>query len=424
MNMMRNKPCIIGGANSKFGVTVKKDHETGLLTDLVPLSEMISRVVCEAIIDAGITAGDVDAIYLGSCSPGAFNQQELLAPLVLEANVSALLYKPTYQVTAACASSSSALYLAADAIESGRIKTALVVGFEKMNQLGTADVTDVLSRCSWWPEEGAKGVTFPGLFAQLGKNYKTKYGLSSQQFREMLARISANNYRNGIQNPLAHFGPGSLPDKNGLTCAQAILDLPDQGKGGNPMISDPLRLHDCSPISDGVSALVLVSHDHPLAGESQSVTLAGRALATDRIAISTRSRQYQLNGAYVAVKQALLEAGQQSADLNLVEVHDCFTNNQLLCLEAFGLSAAGRAGFDYLEGVYDYGQKHDVNLSGGLKSKGHPVGATGVSMHFFAYRQLRGDPVGAASARNPVLAGVLNIGGSGVVNCASILRKE
>lgn len=408
---------ITGGAHTRFGPHCEKDRETGKRIDTYPQEQMLADVIDGALTGADLDAATIDAVYVGSCSPGAFSHQELLAPLALE-RCSALRFKPVHQSTAACASSSAALHAAADALQSGRIQAALVVGIEKMSLLSTPQVTEVLGRCSYWPEESSTGMTFPGLFATLGEHYRQYNGISPERYREMLATVAATNYRRGIRNPLAQFGPGSLAETAALTSAAAILELPEEK---NPLIAAPLRLHDCSPISDGAVALVLVRGDSGLKGQ-HAAALRGRAISTDYLPLSRRAALHKLEGARESALRAYREAGISAGDLDLAEVHDCFTSNQLLCIEALGLSDEGCAGEDYLAGEHDKDARCQINLSGGLKSKGHPVGATGASMHYFAYRQLTGQAVGTAHPGNPELAAVLNIGGSGVVNCTTILQ--
>lgn len=418
------KVSIVGAYNSKFGAFVKRDRETGEVEDLKSFYELLTEAGAGAIADAGLEAKDIDAIWVGSCSPSLFVNQEHVGPLALEIDPEGLLFKPTTRTEGACATSSLAIYNAAYAVASGRFKNVLAIGVEKMNTLNTAGVTHALSCCSYWPEEGNKGMTFPGLFAELGKAYQEKEELSPEQLRIMLAHVSALNYRNGIQNPLAHFGPGSIPDINKLTTAEAILNLPESGKGSNPMIAPPLRLHDCSLITDGAAAVVLTSSDNAKASFSHAVELSGIGHVTDRMMLKERiGRLHELRGARHAVDLALKEAGATVDDLDLAEVHDCFTINQLLCVEAIGLSESGRAGYDFMSGKYDPDSDCPINLSGGLKSKGHPVGATGASMHALVYKQLVGEPIGVAAKGNPEVAMTVNIGGSGVTNCVSVMRR-
>jgi len=417
------KVSIIGAYNTQFGNFVKKNKETGEVTDLKSIYDLMLEAGRGAISDAGIDPKDIDGVWVGSCAPGIFANQEHLAAFAPEIAPDALRFKPTYRCEDACSSGSVAVYSALYALESGRAKVALVLGVEKMNLLDTKGVTHALATCSYWPEEGAKGYTFPGLFAEYAKGYAAQYGFDRPMLAEMLATVSALNYRNGIDNPLAHFGRGGVADRLGLMTAEAILALPDEK---NPMIAEPLRLHDCSLVTDGAAAIVLVRDDLSLAKSEKAVKVAGLAHVNERLPISVRPNMYELMAGKRAVQQAFAEAGITIADVDLAEVHDCFTINQLLSTEALGLSADGRAGYDYMEGRFtrDDGQCA-INLSGGLKAKGHPVGATGVSMHALVYKQLVGQPIGAVPAKKQPTVGVtFNVGGSSVTNCVTVLRKE
>lgn len=414
---------IVGAYNTPFGVFVKRDKETGTVEDTRSIYELMTEAGSGALRDAGLDASDVDGVWVGSCSPSMMANQEHLAPVAMEVDPQGLLYKPMTRTECACASSSVALYDAIYAVESGRCQVALVIGVEKMNLLDTAGVTHALACSSFWPEEGAHGMTFPGLFAELAKAYQSHFGLSDEQFRAMLAHVSALNYSNGAKNPLAQFGPGGLPEKRGLLTAQAILDLPTEGKGANVMVAPPLRLHDCSLISDGAAALVVTRTDRAKSINNQVVEIAGIGHAEDRMPLSRRAALHELAAGRHAVEKAFREAGVTVRDLDLVEVHDCFTIAELLCAEALGLSAPGRAGFDIMEGRFTVDDDCPINLSGGLKSKGHPVGATGASMHVMLYKQLMGDPIGLAARGEPAIAATLNVGGSGVTNCSTVLRR-
>ena len=415
---------IVGAYNTKFGSFVKRDREAGTAEDLKTFYELLIEAGSGAILDAGLEAKDIDAIWVGSCSPSLFVNQEHVGPLALEIDPEGLLFKPTTRTEGACATSSLAIYNAAYAVASGRFKHVLALGVEKMSLLDTPGVTHALACCSYWPEEGNHGMTFPGLFAELGLAYQQKHKLTDDQLRLMLAHVSALNYRNGIQNPLAHFGAGSLPDKKQLITAEAILNLPDTGKGSNPMIAPPLRLHDCSLVTDGAAAVVLTSSENAKKNFKHAVELSGVGHTTDRIMLNGRKgRLHELQATRHAVKLACEEAGIGITDLDFAEVHDCFTVNELLCAEAIGLSEPGRAGFDLMEGKFNPDGDCPINLSGGLKAKGHPVGATGASMHALAYKQLIGEPIGVAAKNNAETAMTVNIGGSGVTNCVSVLKR-
>jgi len=413
---------IIGAYNTKFGNFVKKNKETGEVSDLKSIYELMVEAGRGALADAGIAGSDIDGVWVGSCAPGLFADQEHLASFAMEVDPDGLRLKPMTRCEDACASGSVALYDALYAIEAGRARIALVLGVEKMNLLDTKGVTHALATCSYWPEEGAAGMTFPGLFAEYAKGYAARHGFSPELLARMLATVSALCYRNGVENPLAHFGAGGPPDKLGLFTADAILGLPPEK---NPVIAEPLRLHDCSLVTDGAAAVVLMRSDETRS-RPKVVDIAGIGHVNERLSITRRPNMNELLAGKEAVRRAFAEAGIGIADVDIAEVHDCFTINQLLSTEALGLSKDGRAGYDYMDGRF---AKDDpaicINLSGGLKAKGHPVGATGVSMHALLYKQLVGEPIGARPTNfAPETAVSFNVGGSAVTNCVSVLRRR
>ncbi len=426
------KVSIVGAYNTQFGQFVdveKQVDENGkknyIYHDKKSFYELIIEAAQGAVKDAGIDPKDIDGIWAGSCSPALFVGQEHVGPLALEAFPKEWRFKPSQRCEGACASSSLALYNAAYAIEAGRVDTAIVIGVEKMNLLNTKLMTQALAGSSYMPTEGAKGMSFPMLFAEYAKGYKEQYKLSDEELRKMLAHVSALCYSNGIKNPLAHFGPGSFIEKLGLTTADAILAMPDEGKGANVMVAPPLRLHDCSLVSDGAAALILTKADNAKSINDKVVDLAGFATVTERMPENVRPNMYELMAGKEAIKQAFGEAGVTIADVDFAEVHDCFTINQITSTEALGLSEDGKGGYDYMEGKFTADDKTPVNLSGGLKAKGHPVGATGASMHALAYKQLVGDPIGVAPSKGQPEVGVtFNVGGSAVTNCVSVMKRR
>ena len=417
-----SKVSIVGAYNSKFGSLVQKNRETGEVTDLKSIYDLMVEAGRGALADAGIEGKDIDGVWVGSCAPGLFANQEHLAAFATEIDPEGLRFKSMTRCEDACASGSVALYDALYAIESGRAKVALVVGVEKMNLLDTKGVTHALATCSYWPEEGAKAVSFPCLFAEYAKGYAAQYKLSADELARMLATVSALGYVNGVDNPLAHFGKGGPSDKLGLFSADAILNMDPQK---NPLIAGPLKLHDCSLVTDGAAALVIMRTDDAKQGGKKVVEIAGIGHVNERLALSVRPNMYELMAGKEAVRRAFTEAKIQIADVDIAEVHDCFTINQLLCTEALGLSQDGRAGHDYVAGRFTREDAHcAVNLSGGLKAKGHPVGATGVSMHALLYKQLVGEAIGATLAKKtPQVRVSFNVGGSAVTNCVTVLRR-
>ena len=415
---------IIGAYNTKFGAFVEKNKDTGEVRDTKSFYDLIIEAGKGAIEDAGLHPSEIDGIWIGTCSPSMFINQEHVGPLGLEVAPDFLRFIPTTRTEGACASSSVALYNAIFGIESGRFRRVLVIGVEKMSLLPTAEVTHALACSSYWPEEGAMGMTFPGLFAEYAKGYMRQYQYSLEEIQKMFAAVSALAYRNGIENPLAHFSKGGPADRLKLFTPEAILNLPSAGKGSNPVIADPLRLHDCSLISDGAAAVIIAPTEDARAISQRAVEIAGIGMTTERLPESVRSNMHELIAGKKAVKNSFEEAGITIADVDLAEVHDCFSINQILTTEALGLSQDGQAGWDYLDGRFTADDRCPVNLSGGLKSKGHPVGATGCSMHALAYKQLVGEPIGMVpTAKEPNIAVVFNVGGSAATNCVTTLRR-
>jgi acetyl-CoA C-acetyltransferase len=412
-----SKASIIGAYNTAFGAFVVKDKATGLMTDTKTYYDLLVEAGRGAIADAGLEAKDIDAIYVGSCSPASFVNQEHVAPLAAEIDP-ALRFKPMTRCECACASSSVALYDAIYAVEAGRAKNVLVIGVEKMNLLPTPQMTHVLACCSHWPSEGAKGWSFPMLFAEYAKGYQAHYNIPMAELEKMLWTVGALGYRNGAENPLAHV-------RNGPQSLEEVMKLnePDaRGKAKNMMIAAPLRLHDCSLVSDGAAALVVTATSN-VSNKARAVEIAGIGHSVERLPENVRPNMYDLMGGKDAARKAYAEAGIKPADIDLVEVHDCFTINQILSTEALGLADDGRAGYDYLDGRFTRDDaKVAVNLSGGLKSKGHPVGATGASMHALIYKQLIGEAIGV-KAKKADIGVAFNVGGSAVTNCVTVLKK-
>ncbi len=412
-----SKASIIGAYNTEFGAFVKKDKATGLLTDTKSYYDMLNEAGRGAIADAGLDAKDIDAVFVGSCSPGSFNNQEHVAPLAVEIDP-ALRFKPMSRAECACASSTVALYNAVYGIESGRYKNILVIGVEKMNLLPTAQMTAVLAGSSHWPSEGSKGWSFPMLFAEYAKGYMKQYGIAPDLMEKMLATAGALCYKNGAENPLAHqkAGPATMAE------ILALNELDARGKCKNMMIAAPLRLHDCSLVSDGAAALVITATSNVGSRKARATEIAGIGHACERLAENVRPNMYEHMAGKVAVANAYAEAGIKAADVDVAEVHDCFTINQIISTETLGFAADGRAGYEYMEGRFTRDDKHAVNLSGGLKSKGHPVGATGASMHALIHKQIIGEAIGV-KAKKADIGVAFNVGGSAVTNCVTVLRK-
>jgi acetyl-CoA C-acetyltransferase len=389
---------IIGAYHSPFG---KLADET--------LYSLYEKAAKGALTDAQLEAEAIDGVFVGNYSGGAFNRQENIASFGINI-LPALRHKPMYRTETACSSGSSAIHMAIMAIKSGMMQRVLVVGLEKMTDLDMAGVTDALSLATYWPEEGSQAVNAPCMFADLAKGWMKQYGYREEQLRPWLAQIAAKAYTNGAQNPLAQL-------QKARTAAD-IMALPQEK---NPMINAPLRLHDCSLVSDGSAALVLEASSLQT---GKGVTFKSFYSAGDYLdSFGKHKSNHFLEGASFAVQKTLKATGVSIQDLQLAEVHDCFTITELLLYSAMGLAPAGKE-FEALEsGLVSPDGKLAINLSGGLKAKGHPIGATGVAMHAAIYKQLMNEAWGIQK-QNASMGMVVNIGGSGTSNAVSILERE
>jgi acetyl-CoA C-acetyltransferase len=383
---------ITGWAHSKFG---KSELETA--------EALIASVAQAALADAKIEPQDIDAIFLGAFNNG-FGRQDFQASLVSLA-VPELRYVPATRVENACATGSAAIHAGINSIRAGNAKRVLVVGAEKMTAISTPDVGDVLlSACYVEEEENVDG-GFAGIFARVANSYFQKYGNKS----ESLARIAAKNHANGVNNPFAH-----MQKDLGFEFCNTVSHK-------NPMVVNPLRRTDCSLISDGAAALVLTDTDIAIQDGSKAISLRAAEQVNDFLPISKRSHT-AFEGAKRAWKQALDAANLGLSDLSLVETHDCFTIAELLEYEAMGLAEEGQGHRVIDEGLSTINGKLPINPSGGLKAKGHPIGATGVSQHVMAAMQLAGE-AGDMQIKDPTFAGVFNMGGLAVANYVSILER-
>ncbi len=380
--------CIAGWGHTKFGK----------LTDQ-SLEDLIMAAGTEALADAGVSGADVDGIWVGHFNAGMVPDG---FPSSLAMGIDpGLRFKPATRLENACASGSAAVFAARQAILAGEARIALVIGVEKMTHLPGAEVTAALGHAAYQRDEA--GISFPGVFAQFAQAYFDRYGDQSRA----LARIAAKNHGNSVNNPLAQL----QKPMDEAFCAE-VSDR-------NPMIAAPLKKTDCSLVSDGAAALVLVADDL-VSDMAKAVRMRGVAQVNDVLPMSARDL-LAFEGPRRAIHAAYDRAGISVGDLDVAEVHDCFTIAELLIYEAMGLAAHGHAA-DLLEGgVVHAGGRLPVNLSGGLKAKGHPVGATGVSMHTMVARQVLGlaDAMQHPSAE---LGLVFNMGGSGVANYASVLE--
>jgi acetyl-CoA C-acetyltransferase len=382
--------CIVGWAHTRFGKLEGEDVES-----------LIARVAVDAVRDAGLEPRDVDAIYLGFYN-GGFSKQDFAASLVLQADP-AFRFKPATRLENACATGSAAVHAGLDFLAAKRGRIVLVVGVEKMTATPGPEIGGILLQASYLKEEGEVEGGFAGVFARIAEQYFQRYGDQS----DALARIAAKNHKNGVANPFAQ-----IRKDLGYDFCRNVSEK-------NPVVVGHLKRTDCSLVSDGAAAVVLADFETAL-GLGKAVAFRARRQVNEFLPMSRRDMT-EFEGAARAWRQAIADAQPEIGDLSLVETHDCFTVAELIEYEAMGLAPKGQGARAILEGWSEKDGKLPVNASGGLKSKGHPIGATGVSMHVMAAMQARGQAQGM-QVKDAKLAGVFNMGGAAVANYVSILE--
>jgi acetyl-CoA C-acetyltransferase len=382
--------CIVGWSHTNFGKLEEPDAEA-----------LIGRVARAAIEDAGIAPGEIGAIFVGHFNNG-FSKQDFPSSLVLQ-SLPELRFTPATRFENACATGSAAVHGAREWLAAGRGRFALVVGAEKMTATPGPQIGDILLSASYRREEGDIPAGFAGVFARIAELYFQRHGDQS----DALAAIAAKNHRNGVANPYAQM-------RKDLGFAFCRTESEK-----NPIVAAPLKRTDCSLVSDGAAALVLADED-TARSLSKAVRFRAAVQVNDYLPLSRRDPTL-FEGAAEAWRRALDSAGISLADLSFVETHDCFTIAELIEYEAMGLTPVGQGARAALEGWTAKDGRLPINPSGGLKSKGHPIGATGVSMHALAAMQIAGS-AGEMQLPRADIAGVFNMGGAAVANYVSILE--
>ena len=383
---------IIGWGHNKFGRNDSQSTE-----------DMIAEVVSEAISHAQVDPKDIDNIVVGTFNNG-FQKQDFHGALPA-INCEVLKHVPSLRVENACATGSAAIHTALNSIEAKRSKLNLVVGVEKMTDRSTKEAGDILLGASYRKEEDKIDGGFAGVFAQITDTYFQRYGDQTKY----LSKIAAKNHKNGAVNPYAHMQ------------VDLGFDFCNKVSEKNPLVAPPLKRSDCSMISDGAAALIIADDELALEAE-KAISFKARVQMNDLMPMSKRDKT-EFRGASLSWKKALSDAQVNLMDLSFVETHDCFTIAELIEYEAMGLTQRGE-GYKVLEEgtVYKDG-KLPINPSGGLKAKGHPVGATGVSQHVMACMQLVGEAKDM-QIKDASLGGIFNMGGSAVANYVSILERK
>src|SRR6202167_3050466 len=382
---------IVGWAHTPFG---KLAGET--------VESLVVKVAGEALAHAGVAAKDVDEIVLGHFNAG-FSAQDFTASLVLQASPD-LRFKRATRVENACATGSAAVHQGLKAIAGGSARIALVVGVEQMTTTPAAEIGRNLLKASYVREEDDIDGGFAGIFGKIAGLYFQRWGDQS----DALARIAAKNHKNGVGNPYAQ-----IRKDLGYEFCRSESDK-------NPRVAGPLKRTDCSLVSDGAAALVLADVETALK-LNKAIVFRAAEHVQDFLPMSRRDI-LKFEGCAEAWKRALAQAGVGLKDLSFAEVHDCFTIAELIEYEAMGLAPEGQGARVIADGIVAKDGALPINPSGGLKAKGHPIGATGVSMHAITAMQLTGE-AGDMQIKDAKLGGIFNMGGAAVANYVSILER-
>jgi acetyl-CoA C-acetyltransferase len=360
------------------------------------LRDLFAEAALEALNDAGVDR--LDGIYVGNMSAGGFVKQEHIGPLL--AGEIGMAGVPATRVESACASGGAALRAAFLDVASGASDLVLAAGVEKMTD--GADVTDVLAMAADQETEAYHGITFPGLYAMIARAHMDAYGTTEEQ----LAAVAVKNHRHGAMNPKAQFG-------HAVTLEQVL---------GSSLVASPLRLLQCSPVSDGAAAVVLCPLEAASRYTKQPIKIRGSGMASAPMALHDRKEISFLDSVQKSAERAYEMAGVGPGEIQFAEVHDCFAIAEICCIEALGLVEKGRGGKAAPEGYTALGGRVPVNTSGGLKSKGHPVGATGVAQAIELCEQLRG-AAGERQVADARIGLCQNMGGSGASSVVHILER-
>jgi len=352
----------------------------------------------KCLADAHVKPSQVEEFFLGNFAGPSFVGQNHLAPYI--AGAMGILGVPCTRFEAACASSGAAFYHAVASVAAGLNDVVLITGVEKMTSQTTPKVTEILAGAGDTCGEGRAGATFPALFAMIARRHMYQYGTTHEQ----MAMVAVKNHENGAKNPLAHM-------RKVITLEQALKGKP---------IADPLTVYDCSLISDGAAAVLIVPLERAAEFTDKPVKVLGIAQTSDQVALDEKADITTLSAVVAAAKKAYKMAGVTAADIQFAELHDCFTIAEIIATEDLGFCKKGEGGPYVASGKTRIDGEKPVNTSGGLKSKGHPVGATGTGQICDLVMQIRGD-AGERQLAKHSLGLAENLGGSGATAVVTIL---
>ncbi|MBN2111064.1 MAG: thiolase domain-containing protein [Methanosarcinaceae archaeon] len=384
---------IIGVKNTKYGEQWERSFR-----------DLVVEAGVGAVEDAGIAGEKIDSMFVGNMSGGQFVEQEHIGALIADySGLAKNLHVPSTRVEAACASGGLALRHGICAVASGMDDIVIAAGVEKMTDVPSNKASSALAAAADREWEGIMGATFPGLYAMIARLHMHMYGTTSEQ----LASVAVKNHYNGQFNPIAQY-------RNKITIESVLNSI---------MVADPLHIFDCSPITDGASAVILAPADTAHEYTDTPIYVRGTGQASDTLALHDRRDITTLDASVMAGKRAFEMAKMGPEDIDLVEVHDCFTIAEICAIEDLGFAKKGEGGKVSLEGETAIGGRIPVNTSGGLKSCGHPVGATGIKQAVEIVEQLRGD-AGKRQVDGAEIGMTHNVGGSGATAVVHILSRN
>jgi len=351
---------VIGVGITKFGELWDKSFR-----------QLIAEAGAQAIIDSGISGSEIDALYVGSMSAGRFVGQEHVGALVADYSGFSLMHIPSIRVESACASGGIAFRQGYFSVASGMNDIVVIGGIEKMTDVVGSEATNILAMGLDQEWEAFFGVTFPGIYAMIATKHMHDFGTT----REQLAQVAVKNHANGALNPYAQF--------KRETKIENVINA--------PMVAYPLGMLDCSPVSDGAAALILCAAEKAKKYTDKSVKIIGSGQASDTLALHGRNDICTFESTTYAARMAYKQANVEPKDIDVAEVHDCFTIAEILAIEDLGFVKKGDGGKAIDNKITTLDGQIPVNPSGGLKAKGHPVGATGVAQIAEIVLQLRGE---------------------------------